>query len=76
MSKISVKVIPRSSKNSIECTEDGVYRVHLTAPPVDEKANHLLIKLLAKHFGIAPSLIRVVSGEKSRQKIVELPLYA
>lgn len=73
MSKISVKVIPRASKNDIECVGDGEYRVRLTAPPVDEKANHLLIKLLAKHFGVAPSLIRIVSGENSRHKIIEMP---
>ncbi|MEI8097162.1 MAG: DUF167 domain-containing protein [Candidatus Moraniibacteriota bacterium] len=47
--------------------------MRLTAPPVDEKANQLLKKLLAKHFDVAPSLIRIVSGETSRQKIIELP---
>lgn len=68
--RISVKVIPRAKKNSVEYIKDGEYRVRLTAPPVDEKANQMLTKLLAKHFGVAPSLVRVVAGEKSRQKIV------
>jgi uncharacterized protein (TIGR00251 family) len=71
MSKISVTVIPRASQNSIECTGEGVFRVRLTAPPVDEKANRLLIKLLAKHFGVAPSLLQIVSGENSRHKTIE-----
>ncbi len=73
MAKISVKVIPRAKKNTVECIEEGKYRVRLTAPPVDEKANHLLISLLAKHFDVAPSRIRIVFGENSRQKIIELP---
>ena len=73
MSKISVKVIPRAAKNSVERVGEGEYRVRLTAPPVDEKANRLLIKLLAEYFDVAPSLLRIVSGENSRQKIVELP---
>jgi uncharacterized protein (TIGR00251 family) len=70
--RISVKVIPRAKHNSVECIKDGEYRVRLTAPPVDEKANRMLIKLLAKYFAVAPSLVRVVSGEKSRLKIVEV----
>ncbi len=73
MTRISVKVIPRASKNEVVCISMSEYKVRLTAPPVDEKANHLLIKLLAQHFDIAPSLIRVVAGEKSRKKIVEMP---
>ncbi|HCJ45700.1 MAG: DUF167 domain-containing protein [Candidatus Moranbacteria bacterium] len=73
MTKISVKVIPRASKNEVECTSALTYTVRLTAPPVDDKANALLIKLLAKHFGIAPSLLRVVSGEKSKKKVIEMP---
>jgi len=73
MAKISVKVIPRAKKNTVERVKEGEYRVRLTAPPVNEKANHLLIKLLAKHFGIAPSHIWIVSGENSRQKIIGLP---
>ena len=72
MAKIFVKVIPRAKKNMVEYTKEGEYRVRLTAPPVDEKANHLLIKLLAKYFDVAPSLIRIVSGETSRQKIIEI----
>lgn len=66
-----MKVIPRSRKNVVEEITEGEYRVRLTAPPVDEKANQLLITLLAKHFDVAPSLIRIVSGEKGRHKIVE-----
>lgn len=72
MTKISVKVVPRAKKNMVECIKEGEYRVRLTAPPVDEKANRLLIKLLSKYFDVAPSLIRIISGETSRQKTIEL----
>lgn len=56
----------------VECLAKGEYRVRLTAPPVDEKANRLLIKLLAEHFDVAPSLVRIVSGMSSRKKIIEV----
>jgi hypothetical protein len=71
--RISVKVVPRAAKNGVECIRDGQYRVRLTAPPIDGKANHLLLKLIAQHFGVTPSSIHIIAGENSRQKIIELP---
>lgn len=73
MPKISIKVIPRSSKIEVEKLSEGEYRVRLTKAPADNEANEQLIKLLGKHFGVAPSLIRIVSGATSRKKIVEIP---
>lgn len=71
--RISVKVIPRAAKNTVERVAAGEYRVRVTAPPADDKANLLLIRLLAEHFAVAPSLIRIVAGGSHRQKIIELP---
>ncbi|MFZ2187441.1 MAG: DUF167 domain-containing protein [Candidatus Moraniibacteriota bacterium] len=73
MSKIFVKVIPKAMKNMVECIAEGEYRVRLTKAPTDNEANEQLMKILGKHFGIAPSLIRIVSGANSRKKIIELP---
>lgn len=68
---ISVRVIPRSKRNSIEWTAGGL-RVRLTAPPVDGAANDALVALLAERLGIAKRDISVVHGMTSRQKIVEV----
>jgi uncharacterized protein (TIGR00251 family) len=69
--RISVRVIPRSSRNSIEWSS-GELRVRLTAPPVDGAANDALVSLLAERLGIAKRDISVVHGATSRQKIVEV----
>jgi len=69
--RISVRVIPRSNRNSIEWSSGGL-RVRLTAPPVDGAANDALVSLLAERLGIAKRDISVVHGATSRQKIVEL----
>ena len=69
--RISVRVIPRSNRNSIEWTSSGL-RVRLTAPPVDGAANDALVSLLAERLGIAKRDISVVHGATSRQKIVEV----
>ena len=69
--RISVRVIPRSRRNSIEWTAGGL-RVRLTAPPVDGAANDALVALFAERLGIAKRDIRVVYGATGRQKIVEV----
>ncbi len=72
---ISVKVIPRSKKNSVEW-ENGVegegLRVRLTAPPVDGAANEALVGFLAERLGVPKRQVVVVRGATSRQKVVEV----
>ncbi len=68
---ISVKVVPRSSKNSIEW-EQGNLKVRLTAPPVDGAANEALVALLAERLGLPKRSISIVRGTTGRQKMVEI----
>lgn len=73
MRKITLRVIPRARQNKIELDESGVYRVHITAAPVDGAANVAVIKMLAEYFGVPKSQITIIRGETSRDKIVEIP---
>ncbi|MBX9852610.1 MAG: DUF167 domain-containing protein [Cytophagaceae bacterium] len=54
MKRIEVKIIPNARKNSVE-EKEGIYRVHVTSPPVDGKANKALIELLAEYFNLKKS---------------------
>jgi len=69
--RIHVRVIPRSSKNSIEWEERGL-KVHLTAPPVNGAANTALIALLAQCLAVPKRDIQIVHGTTGRSKIVEI----
>ncbi len=69
--RMSVRVIPRSSKNSI-AWEEGVLKVRLTAPPVDGAANEALIALLAQSLGLPKRDIQIVQGATGRHKTVEI----
>ena len=71
--RIAVKIIPRSSKNSIEWErERASLKVRLTAPPVGGLANEALIALLAERFALPKRAITIVRGATSRQKIIEI----
>ncbi len=69
MRKFFVKVIPRSGRNAIEEISPDTYIVRITTVPENGKANDAVVKLLAKHLKIAPSLLELVSGAKGRVKV-------
>lgn len=72
MSTIKIKVIPNASKNKIVERDQDSMKVKITATPDKGKANKELIKFLAKELGINKSKIKIIKGEKSRDKIIEI----
>jgi uncharacterized protein (TIGR00251 family) len=66
----AVRVTPRASRDAIEGEYQGALRVRLTAPPVEGRANDALRRLLAAHLNVPVSAVRIVGGEKSRNKRV------
>lgn len=68
----AVRVAPRASRDAIEGEWQGALRVRLTAPPVDDKANEALRRLLAGRLNIAISAVRIVGGDHSRTKRIEI----
>jgi len=71
--KISVKVITNAKVEKIE-KDDGNFQVWLRSKPIGNEANIALIKIIAEHFGVQKSCVRIVSGLKNRHKILEVIL--
>jgi len=72
MARYRIKVVPRSSKNQVIRLDSGVLKVKLMALPVEGRANRALLQVLADHFGVKKSSIRLVAGETSSHKWVEI----
>ena len=70
--KLLVKVIPSAKKNEIRDFKGGILYVKISAPPVKGKANRELLKFLKRKFEVKD--IKIVSGEKSRLKTLDIPL--
>jgi len=69
--RLSIRVIPNAKQNKvIEGTER--LKVYLTAPPVEGKANKALIEFLSEYFGVKKRKIKIIGGEKSREKVLEI----
>jgi len=67
-----VRVKPRSSRNEISGVREGALSLSVTAPPVEGAANRACVALLAEAFGVNRRQVRILSGEKSRTKLVEI----
>ena len=68
---IKIKVIPNAKKNKVVESE-GLFKVYVNAPAVDGKANKALLAVLSEYFNIRKGSIKIVRGEKSREKVVEV----
>jgi len=69
---IQVRVIPRSSRNKVSGKEGGVYRIKITAAPVEGAANRALRDFLAGRLGLAKRDVEIVSGERARTKRIRV----
>lgn len=69
---LKVYLQPKSSKNEVVGPyRDGI-KVKVTAPPVEGKANEVLIKFLAKEFKVSPSSVEILKGHHSREKLLKI----
>jgi hypothetical protein len=69
---LNIKVQPRARQPGIEKVSSGEYKIRVSAPPSKGEANKEVIKTLASHFGLPPSCVKIVRGQKSRRKLVLL----
>jgi hypothetical protein len=72
VARLSVRVQPRSKRESIESIQDGVVRIRVSAPPIDGKANEAVRRLIAKSLNVPRSRVTLVKGSKSRDKVFEI----
>ena len=70
--QFSAIIQPRSSKNKICGIQGESLKIRLTSPPVENAANKMCTKFLAKQLDIALSQITIVSGQKGRNKIIRI----
>ncbi len=65
---LAVRVLPGASKNEVVGLRDGTWKVRLTAPPIDGRANQALREFMADRLGINRSQVKLIKGATSRNK--------
>jgi len=68
----AVRVQPRASKNEVAGLMDGALKIRLQAPAVEDRANEALCEFLAEILKRPKSAVRILAGDRSRTKRVEV----
>ncbi|HEY4668332.1 MAG TPA: DUF167 domain-containing protein [Tepidiformaceae bacterium] len=77
MSRLSVRVTPRSSRDAVDgFDEAGLLRLRVTAAPAEGAANQAVVRLLSRVLEVPSRDVILVTGATSRQKVFEVPLTA
>lgn len=68
---LNIRVIPKASRSLIKEENDSL-KAYLTQPAHDGLANKQLIELLAKHLKLKKYQIKILKGENSQNKVIEI----
>jgi uncharacterized protein (TIGR00251 family) len=67
-----VRVQPRASKDEIAGVINGALKIRLQAPAVENRANQALVEFLAHLLKTPKSAVRILAGDRSRAKRIEI----
>jgi uncharacterized protein (TIGR00251 family) len=70
--KIWVNVKPHAKKETMTQISDTEWQVSVQALPEKGDANKAIIKLLARHFSVPQSAIKILRGSFARKKLIQL----
>ena len=70
--RIFVTVKTRARQEKVERIDDTRFVVSVKEPPVDGRANAAVVAIVASHLDLHRSKVRIVSGHRGRQKVLEV----
>jgi uncharacterized protein (TIGR00251 family) len=74
--RLKVHITPRASRTDFAGWKNGVLNIRVSAPPVEGRANEVVLRLIAAALGIAPSRVSLISGAASREKLIAVDGYS
>ena len=72
LAKVAIKVQPRASQDRVAGMVGDEWKLLLKAPPVDGKANQACLEFFARGLQVPRSAVRILTGETSRHKRIEI----
>jgi len=70
--RIRVRAVPGSRRAEIVGRYGEGWKIRVTAAPERGRANDELVRLLSTALGVERGAIRVVAGQASRDKVIEI----
>jgi|GEM_PF-331029 len=69
---VSVRAVPNAPKNQVVGIQGDTVKIRLKAPPVDGKANEVLVRFLSEILLISRKQIHLAAGSTSRNKSIRI----
>ena len=69
---VRVKVWPDAGEELLKEGKKGGLEVFVREPPLDNRANKRVCMLVARHFKVPVTFVRIVSGHHARGKILSV----
>ena len=69
---IHVKVTADSNKEKLEKVRDTSFKISVKEPALENKANKRVIEIIAGHFSVPTSKIKIITGHHMPGKILEI----
>lgn len=70
--ELEVRVVPRARRTEIAGEREGALVVRVREPPLDDRANKAVCKLIAKELGVPTGRVSIVRGHRARQKMLRV----
>jgi uncharacterized protein (TIGR00251 family) len=70
--KLKLRVSPGAARAGVVGRQGAAWKIRVTAPPEDGKANDAVVRLLAETLGLPRRDVEIVSGYGAREKVVAL----
>ena len=68
----AIKIHPRARKNAITGELGDAFKLALTAPPVEGRANEACVAFFARLLNVPRSSVTIGSGQNSRKKVIRV----
>ena len=70
--RVQVWVQPGAKRNELGGLHQNCLKIRLSAPAVDNKANHALVEYVAEMLGLKRSQVSLTAGQTSRKKTLRV----
>jgi uncharacterized protein (TIGR00251 family) len=70
--RLRLRIVPNAKRSEVVGPHGDALKLKIAAPALEGRANEELVQFLAAKLGVSRRGVALVSGEKSRDKVVEI----